>query len=186
MRIVAGAYRGRTLTAPAGRETRPTSDRVRESLFALIGPLDGERVLDLFAGSGALGLEALSRGAASATFVDRSAAAVAAVRANSAMVEDAGRVRILRMDWQAALRRDRAAERRYDLCLIDPPYRQANAVAARLGAALSPVLAGGATVVVEYDGAAGPPAIPDLAIAARDDRTYGGTGVAVIRIGTSS
>ena len=71
MRVVAGRFGGRTLRAPAGRDTRPTSDRVREALFSMLGPLDGARVLDLFAGSGALGIEALSRGAQRVTFVER-------------------------------------------------------------------------------------------------------------------
>src|SRR3954465_4771209 len=84
MRIVAGQWRGRRLATPPGRETRPTSDRGREALFSILGPLDGERVLDLFAGSGALGLEALSRGAASATLVERERAALRALRDNVA------------------------------------------------------------------------------------------------------
>src|SRR6185295_5984670 len=84
LRIVAGRWRGRRLVAPRGRDTRPTSDRVREALFSILGPLEGERVLDLFAGSGALGLEALSRGAASATLVERAPAALRALRDNVA------------------------------------------------------------------------------------------------------
>ena len=82
MRVVAGAFKGRPLHAPKGSRTRPTADRVREALFSILGPVEGLRVLDLFAGSGALGIEALSRGAASATFVDSSSQAVAAVRRN--------------------------------------------------------------------------------------------------------
>ena len=84
MRVVAGRFGGRRLAAPAGRDTRPTSDRVREALFSMLGPLDGVRALDLFAGSGALGIEALSRGAASALLVERDARAVAVIRANLA------------------------------------------------------------------------------------------------------
>src|SRR3954471_20672383 len=83
MRIVAGRWGGRRLTSPRGAATRPTADRVREALFSILGPrVEGARVLDLFAGSGALGLEALSRGADEATFVDSAPAAIAAVRAN--------------------------------------------------------------------------------------------------------
>lgn len=98
MRIVAGEHGGRRLVAPAGQATRPTADRVREALFAIIGPVDGLHALDLFAGSGALGLEALSRGAATATFVDDAPSALAAVRRNAAMIDDPDRVRILRAD----------------------------------------------------------------------------------------
>ena len=82
MRVIAGTLGGRRLKAPPGRGTRPTSDRVREALFAMLGDLDGARVLDLFAGTGALGIEALSRGAASAVFVERDARAAAVLRAN--------------------------------------------------------------------------------------------------------
>src|SRR5437867_7680145 len=87
MRVVAGIHKGRRLAAPRGRSTRPTADRVRESVFNLLGPLADARVLDLYAGSGALGIEALSRGAAAATFVDSDARAVAAVRANLERLE---------------------------------------------------------------------------------------------------
>src|ERR671914_22179 len=85
MRVIAGRYGGRRLQAPPGDATRPTSDRVREALFSVLGPrVDGARVLDLFAGSGALGIEALSRGAAAATFVETAPAALKALRANLA------------------------------------------------------------------------------------------------------
>ncbi len=80
MRVIAGRYRGRTLRAPRGRATRPTSDRVREALFSILGEIDGATVLDLFAGSGALAIEALSRGASAATLVDSSPAAIEAIR----------------------------------------------------------------------------------------------------------
>src|SRR2546423_15506396 len=84
MRVVAGAYRGRRIEAPRGRSTRPTSDRVREAVFSILGPIEGLRVLDLFAGSGALGIEALSRGAAEAVFVDSDPRAIVGVRRNPA------------------------------------------------------------------------------------------------------
>ena len=94
MRIVAGRWGGRRLTTPRGTAVRPTADRVREALFSILGgAVEGARVLDLFAGSGALGLEALSRGAAEATFVDSSAASVAAVRANLEAVGGEAEVR---------------------------------------------------------------------------------------------
>src|ERR1022692_5050286 len=82
MRVIAGEFGGRRLSAPRGRTTRPTSDRVREAVFSMLGPIDGARVLDLFAGTGALGIEALSRGAARAVFVERDAGALEALRAN--------------------------------------------------------------------------------------------------------
>lgn len=182
MRVVAGRYGGRTLIAPRGASTRPTSDRVREALFSIVGSVEGLHVLDVFAGSGALGIEALSRGAASATFVDSSRAAIAAIRANVTMVDDPGRIRVVAADWQAALRAERTAGRTYGLCLLDPPYSVLPRIAGRLGPALAPVLAAGATLVVEYAATAGPVEITDLLVEARRDRTYGGTGIAVIRI----
>ena len=117
MRIIAGTHRGRRIAAPKGRATRPTSDRVRENAFNLIGPVDGADVLDLFAGSGALGLEALSRGAASAVFVESDRDACRAINAN---LDALGlHATVLCQDVLRAV----AAERRaYDLVLCDPPY----------------------------------------------------------------
>src|SRR3954468_19260619 len=118
MRIVAGRWRGRRLVAPPGRTTRPTSDRVREALFSILGPLDGERVLDLYAGSGAVGLEALSRGAAEATLVERDPAALRALRANvEALGADA---RVIAGDVAAFLRSAAQADGHYDLVFLDP------------------------------------------------------------------
>ncbi|HEV2770653.1 MAG TPA: 16S rRNA (guanine(966)-N(2))-methyltransferase RsmD [Solirubrobacteraceae bacterium] len=173
MRIVAGTHRGRRVAAPAGHDVRPTSDRVREALFAILessgGGVAGRHVLDLFAGSGALGLEALSRGAASAVFVDRSPRAVAAVRGNLETLELSAAVH--RREALAHLRAASARGDAYDLCFLDPPYRQAPGLGPRLGAALPAVLAPGARVVVESDHRA-PPA---LGLAVVDERRYGDT-----------
>jgi len=149
VRIIAGAHRGRALRAPRGVETRPTSDRVREALFSILGELSGLRVLDLFAGSGALGLEALSRGAAAVDFVDRSRDAIEAVRANLAGLGVAATTH--RADALAYLRNARDASRQYDLAFLDPPYRRAAGLGAELSTALLPVLAPGARVVGESD-----------------------------------
>ncbi|MBV9466707.1 MAG: 16S rRNA (guanine(966)-N(2))-methyltransferase RsmD [Solirubrobacterales bacterium] len=147
MRIVAGRYGGRSLAAPRGRLTRPTSDRVREALFSTLGPVDGANVLDLFAGSGALALEALSRGAASATLVDSSPAAIAAIRRNLGALGLEAEVR--RQTVSAFLARARSGARQYDLVFLDPPYRHASALGAELSSALAPVLAPGCRVVAE-------------------------------------
>jgi 16S rRNA (guanine966-N2)-methyltransferase len=182
VRVIAGALGGRRLVAPKGGRTRPTADRVREALFSILGPVEGLDVLDLFAGSGALGLEALSRGAASATFVDRSQAAVGAIRANAGMLGDPSRVRVLPIDWRAALRAEARAGRRFGLCLIDPPYSLLPRILGGLGTELEPVLAPDATVVVES--AAGVPVeLEDLDVVTRTDRTYGDTQIAVLRLG---
>ena len=170
MRIIAGRHRGRRLHAPAGRDTRPTSDRVREALFSILGArVEGARVLDLFAGSGALGLEALSRGAAAADLVDDDARAVAAARRNADGVEGA---HIHRADARAFLRSARAAERQYDLVFLDPPYRQAQALGRELAGPLAVVLAPGATVVSESDRRE-PLDLPALTV--NDERRYGDT-----------
>jgi 16S rRNA (guanine966-N2)-methyltransferase len=173
VRVVAGAFGGRGLVSPRGRSTRPTSDRVREALFSILVSVEGARVLDLFAGSGALAIEALSRGAADAVFVDRSAAAVAAIRRNlSAVGVDAEVRHQSALSYLGAARRD---ARLYDLVFLDPPYRHASALGQELSAALGPVLAAGARVVTESDRRA--PLELDLGL--RDERRYGDT---VIRI----
>jgi len=126
MRIIAGTHRGRRLQAPEGLTTRPMTDRVRENLFNLLGPgaCEGARVLDLFCGSGALALEALSRGARAATLVDADAAAVAAARANAERLGVTDRVRIERRDvlqpgpWLVP-----AGGESYTLLFVDPPYK---------------------------------------------------------------
>jgi 16S rRNA (guanine966-N2)-methyltransferase len=169
VRVVAGAFRGHGLVAPRGAATRPTSDRVREALFSILVSVDGARVLDLFAGSGALAIEALSRGAAEAVFVDSSAAAVAAIRRNLSGVGTGGEVH--RMAARAYLDRARRNARQYDLVFLDPPYRHASTLGQELSAALGPVLAPGARVVAESDRRA--PLELDLGLL--DERRYGDT-----------
>ncbi|MGE0440722.1 MAG: 16S rRNA (guanine(966)-N(2))-methyltransferase RsmD [Gemmatimonadales bacterium] len=118
-RIVAGEFGGRRLVVPADRRVRPTADRVREAWFSIVGPrVDGARVVDLFAGSGALGLEALSRGAASAALVDVNPASVAAIKANVASLGVADRARVVRQDVFRFLDRSEPV----DLAFADPPY----------------------------------------------------------------
>ena len=173
MRIVAGEFKGRTIRAPAGRSTRPTADRVREALFSILGPLDGERVLDLFAGSGALGIEALSRGAASAVFVDSDPRAADAVRRN---LESLGATAAVhRRDAFAYLRS--ARERPFDLVFLDPPYSSASELAGQLSARLPAVLSEGARIVSESD-----KRNPlELSLPLADERVYGDTRIAIHR-----
>jgi 16S rRNA (guanine(966)-N(2))-methyltransferase RsmD len=149
MRVIAGLYGGRELVAPQGRATRPTSDRVREALFSILGDVSGAQVLDLFAGSGALAIEAMSRGAARATLVDTSPAAVAAIRHN---LERLGiEATVHRGSALAYLQHARGITPDYDLVFLDPPYRHASSLSAQLSAALVPVLAPEARVVAESD-----------------------------------
>ena len=134
MRIIAGDWRGRPLAAPQGAATRPTADRVRETLFSMLvsrlGSFDDLRVADLFAGSGALGFEALSRGAACCTFVERDAEAIAAIRANAAKLGAGDRTTILATD---ALCLPRTGP--FDLAFADPPYAPGSGSAAAAAAA---------------------------------------------------
>ena len=170
MRVIAGTYGGRTLKAPPGANTRPTPDRVREALFSILGSrTEGARVLDLFAGSGALGLEALSRGAESATFVDDDRAAIAAIKSNlTALAADA---EVRQADALRFLSAASARGAQYDLVFLDPPYRLAERLARPLSEALPAVLAPGAVAVAECDRRA--PLALDLPL--HDERRYGDT-----------
>jgi 16S rRNA (guanine966-N2)-methyltransferase len=170
MRVIAGRWGGRRLQAPPGEATRPTSDRVREALFSVLGDrVDGARVLDLFAGSGALGIEALSRGAAHATFVDSAPAAIRSLTANlSALGADA---EVRRADARRFLGAASANGRHYDLVFLDPPYRLAGRLGGELATALPAVLAPDAVVVTESDRRA-----PlELELELIDERRYGDT-----------
>ena len=124
LRITGGRLVRRRLKAPEGRSTRPTADRVKEALFNILGQdLDGARVLDLYAGSGALGLEAVSRGAAECLFVERSARAVALIRENISSLGLADQCRLIKGD-AAKLMQELAGQGPFDLVLADPPYEQ--------------------------------------------------------------
>jgi 16S rRNA (guanine966-N2)-methyltransferase len=147
MRVVAGRFKGRTIYAPKGRATRPTSDKVREALFSVLGDIDGARVLDLFAGSGALGIEALSRGAAHATFVDDDTQASAAIRRNL----DAIGIEAADVQRRDALAFLRNAERHFDLVFVDPPYSSAPRLGRQLSELLPAVLSEKARIVTEQD-----------------------------------
>jgi 16S rRNA (guanine966-N2)-methyltransferase len=177
MRIVAGRHKGRRLRAPGGTATRPTADRVREALFSILGPVDGLAVLDLYAGSGALGIEALSRGAASATFVESGRAAVAAIRANleAIGVEDAEVVASDVFGWL----RSRAREPRFDLVFCDPPYDAAPRIAQPLGDLL-PRVAGPESLIVTESAKRNPLA---LSLPLVHERIYGDTRIAIHRGG---
>ena len=170
MRVIAGRYKGRRLAAPAGPDTRPTSDRTREALFSVLGSrVEGARVLDLFAGSGALGIEALSRGASEATFVETSPAALRSLRANLEPLDAAAETH--RSDVRRFLGVASRAARQYDLVFLDPPYRLAAPLGSVLSEALPAVLAPGAVVVSESDRRS--PLALDLPLL--DERRYGDT-----------
>jgi 16S rRNA (guanine966-N2)-methyltransferase len=174
MRIIAGSRKGARIFAPRGIDTRPTGDRVREAVFNLVGPVDGADVLDLFAGSGAMGLEALSRGAARVTFVesDRTAAETIVRNLDKLRLEGAT---VLREDAGRKLAADAAAGRRYDLVLIDPPYRMLARLLPTLAAYLPDVTDSEGLVVVESDSREE----PELPLPKRTSRRYGSARVTV-------
>ena len=170
MRIIAGSRKGHTIEAPTGRGTRPTSDRVRENIFNILGPVDDADVLDLYAGSGAMGLEALSRGAASAVFVERDQQAVRTIERNLDKLRLRGTV--VRQDALAAL----ASEtRKYDLVFVDPPYEMYSDLEPQLASYLPSVLTEDGVVVVETDKRVE----PDLPLQQRTSRKYGSARVTV-------
>jgi 16S rRNA (guanine966-N2)-methyltransferase len=173
MRIVGGTLGGRVIRAPAGAATRPTSEKVRQAIFNILPGVENAHVLDLFAGSGALGLEALSRGAARAVFVEQAKPALAALRANIDALAVSERAQVVTGDAVAAARS--APAEPWRLVFVDPPYRSDLAV--RAVQAIPPAsLAPGAVVVIEHDRRNAPPdALGSLL--RTDQRRYGDTFV---------
>jgi 16S rRNA (guanine966-N2)-methyltransferase len=165
MRIVAGSRKGHTIHAPKGLDTRPTADRVREAAFNLIGPVDGASVLDLFAGSGAMGLEALSRGAERVTFVESDRSACRAIERNLEQLRLTG-ARIVCNDVLRFLATERT---QYDLVLVDPPYDVVESLQMRLSRYLPTVLAERGLLVFETSSRDE----PDLPLPQRTSRRYG-------------
>ena len=170
MRIIAGTRKGHNISAPHGLDTRPTSDRVRENVFNILGSVEDATVLDLYAGSGAMGLEALSRGAAQAVFVDDDQDAVRTIERNLDKLRL--RATVLCRDAVSFLA---AEKRKYDLVLVDPPYGVYQDIEPHLARYLPGVLADTAVVVVETD-ARVQPALP---FPERTSRKYGQTRVTV-------
>ena len=171
MRIVGGTLGGRVLRAPPGHSTRPTSEKVREAIFNILPDVEGARVLDIFAGSGALGIEALSRGAAHATFVDLDKTALKVLRGNLADLGLEARAQVIAHEAVAAVRR--APEAPWRFVFVDPPY--ASDLATRAVLALPRAsLAEDPWIVIEHDRRHAPPdALGDLL--RNDQRRYGDT-----------
>lgn len=174
MRIIAGERRGARIAAPKGSGTRPTGDRAREAAYNLVGPVDGAVVLDLFAGSGAMGLEALSRGARRCVFVESDRAACAVIRANLEKLRLTGALVLCRDVFQA-LREERAAGRAYDLVLADPPYDAWPDLEPRLADALPAALAENGILVVETSARVE----PSLPLAPVASRRYGSARISL-------
>jgi 16S rRNA (guanine966-N2)-methyltransferase len=174
MRIIAGERKGHTIYAPKGRDSRPSSDRVRENVFNIVAPwVEDARVLDLYAGSGAMGLEALSRGAAAVVFLESDAEAVRAIERNLDKLRLTGAT-VLRADATTGLAHEATAGRKYDLVLADPPYAMTDYDA--LARYLPRVLADDGLLVLE-SAARTEPELAGLAV--RTTRKYGSTRVTV-------
>ena len=179
MRVTGGALAGRRLArAPAG--VRPTADRVRESLFAWLGSCDDERVLDVCAGTGALGIEALSRGAKSAVFIERSARVCTSLRSNLESLGLETRALVRRGDALRIMRRLGREGARFDLVLLDPPYSAGEASRILSGVLEAGLLAPDAEVVVEYARRHPVAEVPGLATV--QERRYGETVIARLQV----
>jgi 16S rRNA (guanine966-N2)-methyltransferase len=176
VRVIAGTRKGHRISAPRGVVTRPTGDRVREAAFSLVGPVDGVRVLDLFAGSGAMGLEALSRGASRCVFVERDRDACRVIEHNLERLGFTGAI-VLARHAVDVLREENARGRRYELVLADPPYAEWERFAAPLGERVPPLLTDGGLLVVETSARVEPELPLDLVTT----RRYGSARITVFR-----
>lgn len=185
MRIVAGAFRGRPLAAPKGPVTRPTADRTRQALFDVLehaawsSGLEGRRVLDLFAGSGALGLEALSRGAVFCLFAERAATARAAIQRNITALGVGAQTRIEPVDATRLARRGPSAGSTFEVVFLDPPYGEGLVEAALAALKAGDWLAAGAIVAVETG--ASEPAVRTPGFERLDERSWGAARVSFLR-----
>ena len=178
MRMIAGEARGRVIEAPSGNHTRPTLDRVRENLFNMIqADVPGSRVLDLFAGSGALSLEALSRGAAFAVLADNDRNASDTQKKNISLLHYQERTRQFRCDWSTAVSELQKEKEIFDLVFLDPPYSMQDMKA--VFSSLVPLVGPESMIVLEHE-AGRPPAVPDSFCMIRD-RAWGFCAVTIYR-----
>jgi 16S rRNA (guanine966-N2)-methyltransferase len=178
MRVVAGTYRGRPLVAPKGMGTRPTADRVREALFSILFDVTDRAVLDLYAGTGALGIEALSRGARHATFVEHDRKALTALERNLATLRvPPAQFEIMPLRVEHALARLSKKGPSFDLVLADPPYREAERVLPDVLRQSAGLVRTQATIVLELASTDPPPAPPEGFELTRTKR-YGETALA--------
>jgi len=179
MRVISGTAKGRRLVAPRGERVRPALDRVKEAIFDILFDVAGARVVDLFAGTGSMGIEALSRGAASAVFVEEWQPAARAIRDNLGRCGFAERARVVRADVARALGALSRRGESFDLAFVDPPYLEGlvNPTLRRL--ASSGILEDGATVVVEHHPRE--PVSPPEGLVLTDSRKYGQTCVSFLR-----
>jgi 16S rRNA (guanine966-N2)-methyltransferase len=176
VRIIAGSRKGARIGAPKGHATRPTGDRVREAAYNLIGPVEGATVLDLYAGSGAMGLEALSRGASRCVFAEADRAACRVISANLEKLRLTGALVHCR-DALSVLHEERSADRRYDLVLCDAPYEDYAGLEATFERLLPPVLSATGLLVVETAARTE----PSLGLEEATSRRYGSARLTLYR-----
>jgi 16S rRNA (guanine966-N2)-methyltransferase len=176
MRVIAGTLGGRRLVAPKGLATRPTGERVREALFSILGSVEGATVLDLYAGTGALGIEALSRGARRAVFVESARPALVALRENLDSLGLAARAKVLAVDVERAPK-DLGRDGPFDLVVADPPWAVVAAAARALERVTATALAPGARVVLEHAARDAAPVVAGLVV--RSTRAWGDTAVTI-------
>ena len=182
VRIVAGSRRGRRLAVAAGTTVRPTAAKVREAVFSALGPVDGLLVLDLFAGTGAMGLEALSRGASRCVFVEYDVAVAGVLKENIWALGCESVSDVLVMSYVAALANLARGAARFDLLFVDPPYRMLAEVEVTLTPLLPSLLSEDGVVVIEGDKSSP----VDIGSTPVFDRVYGDTRVTMIRMRRSA
>ena len=182
VRIVAGSRRGRRLAVAAGTTVRPTAEKVREAVFSALGPIGGLSVLDLFAGTGAMGLEALSRGARHCVFVEHDAAVAGVLEQNIAALDYEGVSHVLVMPYEKALATLAHRAPGFDLLFVDPPYRMLAEVEVTLTPLLASLLSEDGVVVIEGDKSSP----VDTGLTPVFDRVYGDTRVTMIRMRRSA
>ena len=171
LRIISGEWGSRKIAVPPGKGTRPTSERAREALFSSLALKGDETILDLFAGSGALGLESLSRGAYSAVLVDSSPSAARCIRSNVELLGASSRARVIEADWQVACRNLAQDGKRFDVIFVDPPWASCVEVGLALAALIRPLSTGESVVVCES-----PAANPmEVGLPLQRERRYGDT-----------
>ncbi len=181
MRVTAGAERGRKLRAPRGSNTRPTGAKVREAVFNILGPLSSDGVLDLYAGTGALGIEALSRGAGRAVFVERDGRALTALYRNLREFDLMGRARVIDSNVAVALQRlSDEKTQKFSWVFVDPPYAAGQVEPVLVLLSGGQLLDNGAVVIVEHDRRHQPPERAG-ALELVDRRFYGDTGLSFYR-----
>ena len=181
MRVISGSARGTALTAPDGMQTRPTADRTREALFSILMPyVAGCTFLDLFSGSGAVGIEALSRGAAHCCFVDNESIALSAIKRNLDKTKLSARAEVLRSDAVGVARVLSRQNKAFDIVFLDPPYDNALAKPAADAVLAGGLLAEGGLLIIEHRAQEEAPVIEGLRLSKQ--KRYGAAAISIYEV----